>query len=77
LHFPFSAVVGEDPFYILITLFDCLLWSEGARWLLCWVGARLINCIHMSVGWWSCIPWEIGCVWLMRFIGLHCFQPVR
>ena len=54
LHFPFSAVVGEDPFYILITLFDCLLWSEGARWLLCWVGARLIVFIYMLVRWWSC-----------------------
>ena len=28
LHFPFSAVVGEDPFYILITWFDCCC---GAR----------------------------------------------
>ena len=31
-----------------------LLWSEGARWLLCWVGARLIVFIYMLVRWWSC-----------------------
>jgi hypothetical protein len=30
LHFPFSGVVGEDRFlFILIELFDCLLWGGG------------------------------------------------